>query len=107
MQNRSAGVGTNARQCVAGFSAMKPSKDEERGDSMRMYASLESSGISQPASPLGPVLLTVAVACAGSMAFGYHLGVVNGPLEAIARDLGAGDATLQGMVSLPRNRSCD
>lgn len=78
---------------------MKPSRDEERGDSTRLYASLESSGEKQPAPPLGPVLFCVAVACAGSMAFGYHLGVVNGPLEAIAKDLGiAGNATLQGMI---------
>jgi len=33
------------------------------------------------------------------MAFGYHLGVVNGPLEAISADLGlAGDAAMQGLV---------
>ena len=33
--------------------------------------------------------------------FGYHLGVVNGPLAAIAADLGfAGDAALQGLVGL-------
>uniref|UniRef100_A0A7R9YSH1 Major facilitator superfamily (MFS) profile domain-containing protein n=1 Tax=Chlamydomonas euryale TaxID=1486919 RepID=A0A7R9YSH1_9CHLO len=33
------------------------------------------------------------------MAFGYHLGVVNGPLEAIAMDLGiGGDAALSGVV---------
>jgi len=48
---------------------------------------------------LGPVLLSVAIACAGAFAFGYHLGVVNGPLEAIAKDLGiAGDKALQGLV---------
>lgn len=33
--------------------------------------------------------------------FGYHLGVVNGPLDAIAADLGfAGNAVLQGSVRL-------
>ncbi|GAB4818024.1 hypothetical protein N2152v2_005070 [Parachlorella kessleri] len=35
----------------------------------------------------------------GAFAFGYHLGVVNGPLDAIALDLGfARDASLQGLV---------
>jgi sugar porter (SP) family MFS transporter len=45
------------------------------------------------------VLACVGVACAGAFAFGYHLGVVNGPLGAIAAELGfAGDAALQGLV---------
>ena len=54
-------------------------------------------------APLGPVLACVAVASLGAFAFGYHLGVVNGPLGAIAADLGfAENAALQGMVcSLP------
>lgn len=73
---------------------------------------------SQPTSPDQPanggsnltqVLLSVAAACAGATAFGYHLGVVNGPLEAISADLGvAGDAAMQGLVGaylLVRN--CD
>ncbi len=49
---------------------------------------------------LAPVLRAVFVACMGAFAFGYHLGVVNGPLEAIAADLGfAGNKGLQGLVS--------
>ena len=56
----------------------------------------ESSSI-----PLGPVVRCVVIASMGAFAFGYHLGVVNGPLEAIAADLGfAGNAGLQGAVSL-------
>ncbi|EIE25526.1 general substrate transporter [Coccomyxa subellipsoidea C-169] len=52
----------------------------------------------QPAS-LTPVLWAVSIASFGALAFGYHLGVVNGPLNAIAADLGfAGNASLQGTV---------
>ncbi|KAL2632206.1 hypothetical protein R1flu_016892 [Riccia fluitans] len=41
----------------------------------------------------------VAVACLGSILFGYHLGVVNGALEYVSQDLGiAGNAALQGWV---------
>ncbi len=48
---------------------------------------------------LMPVLASVAVASAGAFAFGYHLGIVNGPLDAIARDLGfAFSKSMQGLV---------
>lgn len=53
-----------------------------------------------PPASLTPVLWAVAVASMGALAFGYHLGVVNGPLNAIAADLGfAGNAGLQGAVT--------
>nr|VDC86497.1 unnamed protein product [Brassica oleracea] len=45
----------------------------------------------------GTVLPFVAVACLGAILFGYHLGVVNGALEYLAKDLGIADNTvLQG-----------
>jgi len=48
---------------------------------------------------LGAVCASVAVGCMGAFAFGYHLAVVNGPLEAIATDLGfAANKALQGLV---------
>ncbi|KAI8468900.1 MAG: general substrate transporter [Monoraphidium minutum] len=48
---------------------------------------------------MGAVLAAVSIAACGAFAFGYHLGVVNGPLEAIAKDLGfGGDKGLQGLV---------
>lgn len=48
---------------------------------------------------MGAVLAAVGVACMGAFAFGYHLGVVNGPLEAIAKELGfAGNQALAGLV---------
>lgn len=45
------------------------------------------------------VLPYVGVACLGAILFGYHLGVVNGALEYLAKDLGiAENAVLQGWV---------
>ncbi|KAF7811276.1 Plastidic glucose transporter 4 [Senna tora] len=49
--------------------------------------------------PSGTVLPYVAVACLGAILFGYHVGVVNGALEYLAKDLGIADNTvLQGWV---------
>ena len=57
-------------------------------------------GDNSPPASLTPVLWAVTVASMGALAFGYHLGVVNGPLNAIAADLGfAGNAGLQGAVN--------
>ncbi|ONK66388.1 uncharacterized protein A4U43_C06F7320 [Asparagus officinalis] len=51
------------------------------------------------AKPSGTVLPFVGVACLGAILFGYHLGVVNGALEYLARDLGITEnAVLQGWV---------
>lgn len=51
------------------------------------------------------VLLCVAVASMGALCFGYHLGVVNGPLEALSQELGfGGSAFLQGLVGAARRR---
>ncbi|KAF6137391.1 hypothetical protein GIB67_036428 [Kingdonia uniflora] len=45
----------------------------------------------------GSVLPYVGVACLGAILFGYHLGVVNGALEYLSRDLGITEsAVLQG-----------
>jgi len=45
------------------------------------------------------VLTCVAIAAMGGFCFGYHLGVVNGPLNAIATSLGfAGDVGKAGLV---------
>lgn len=46
------------------------------------------------------VMLCVAVASMGAFSFGYALGVVNGPLDALSGSLGfGGDAFRQGLVS--------
>ncbi|KAG2710730.1 hypothetical protein I3843_04G041200 [Carya illinoinensis] len=47
----------------------------------------------------GTVLPYVGVACLGAILFGYHLGVVNGALEYLAKDLGIAENTVvQGWV---------
>jgi MFS family permease len=47
----------------------------------------------------GDVLLGVSVASCGAFAFGYHLGILNGPLGQIALDLGfESNPFLQGLV---------
>lgn len=47
----------------------------------------------------GTVLPFVGVACLGAILFGYHLGVVNGALEYLSKDLGiAQNTVLQGWV---------
>lgn len=57
-------------------------------------------GPEQPS--LAPVYTAVAVAGLGAFSFGYHLGIVNGPLAALAADLGfGGNASLQGLVRRP------
>lgn len=62
-------------------------------------ASSSSSTLSPPSSISPAVLLAVATASCGAFAFGYHLGIVNGPLNAIASDLGfASNTNLQGLV---------
>ncbi|EOA23076.1 hypothetical protein CARUB_v10003857mg [Capsella rubella] len=82
---------------VMSFSSVKPR-------SVRAHAS--SGGDAEEAVPLrsegkssGTVLPFVGVACLGAILFGYHLGVVNGALEYLAKDLGIADnAVLQGWI---------
>ncbi|XP_077220247.1 plastidic GLC translocator [Tasmannia lanceolata] len=57
-----------------------------------------SSGKLQTKSS-GSVLPFVGIACLGAILFGYHLGVVNGALEYLSKDLGiAENAVIQGWV---------
>ncbi|XP_016508277.1 plastidic glucose transporter 4 isoform X2 [Nicotiana tabacum] len=65
-----------------------------------------SGGDIEDATPLkvqgqssGSVLPYVGVACLGAILFGYHLGVVNGALEYLAKDLGIVENTvIQGWI---------
>jgi len=77
----------------------------KRGGSSKIRAkaydgNLESqSTASGKSSSSGTVLPYVGVACLGAILFGYHLGVVNGALEYLSKDLGFADNTvLQGWV---------
>ncbi|KAH9306195.1 hypothetical protein KI387_010599 [Taxus chinensis] len=71
------------------------------GRSIRVRAydgDLKSSGKIAKSSS-GTVLPFVGIACLGAILFGYHLGVVNGALEYLAKDLGFAENTvLQGWV---------
>ncbi|CAN8256126.1 unnamed protein product [Cochlearia groenlandica] len=88
----------NGIQSVMSFSSVK-------ARSIRAQAS-SSGGDAEEALPLrsegkssGTVLPFVGVACLGAILFGYHLGVVNGALEYLAKDLGIADnAVLQGWI---------
>ncbi|CAE6104057.1 unnamed protein product [Arabidopsis arenosa] len=89
----------NGIQSVMSFSSVK-------ARSVRAQA---SSGDAEEAIPLrseggkssGTVLPFVGVACLGAILFGYHLGVVNGALEYLAKDLGIAENTvLQGNALL-------
>ena len=65
----------------------------------RISAYAAEAADSSSNNDLMPVFLSVAVASCGAFAFGYHLGVLNGPLGTIAADLGfAENAALQGFV---------
>ncbi|KAG2436948.1 hypothetical protein HXX76_006464 [Chlamydomonas incerta] len=71
------------------------------GSSQQPISPVSSSEAPAPGAtaPLAPVLLAVAVACAGSFAFGFNLSIINGPLETIAAELGiAGNKALMGLV---------
>jgi len=67
------------------------------GSKLVTHAAADARSSSSP--NMGAVLAAVGVACMGAFAFGYHLGVVNGPLETIASELGfAGNQALSGLV---------
>lgn len=86
----------NAIETATKFSSIK-------ARSVRAQA---SGGDAEDALPLKPqgrssgtVLPFVGVACLGAILFGYHLGVVNGALEYLAKDLGIAENTvLQGWI---------
>lgn len=72
--------------------------DPDRGSSPL----IGDRGVCIQAASLRPVLLAVVVASMGAFAFGYHLAVLNGPLQAISADLGfAGKPALEGLVRFP------
>ncbi|KAF8081071.1 hypothetical protein N665_0908s0027 [Sinapis alba] len=90
----------NGIQTVMNLSSVK-------ARSIRAQASSGGGGdVEEEAIPLrsegnssGTVLPFVGVACLGAILFGYHLGVVNGALEYLAKDLGIADNTvLQGWI---------
>jgi sugar porter (SP) family MFS transporter len=94
---------------LAGLGRMDPTATTKRfiraqaagdGDVENLVAKTETKVAKSTGSGVGGSLFpSVAVACLGAVLFGYHLGVVNGALEYLAKDLGiATDAAIQGWV---------
>ncbi|XP_006357843.1 plastidic glucose transporter 4 [Solanum tuberosum] len=82
-------------QSVFGSSAKARShRVRAAGEDIEDAAPLKVQGQSS-----GSVLPYVGVACLGAILFGYHLGVVNGALEYLAKDLGIAENTvIQGWI---------
>ena len=81
-------------------SASLPATPSRRPDVIVRVASSPGSGAaSSPDYSLTAVAASVAVAALGAFAFGYHLAIVNGSLDAVAATLGfGGDAAKAGAV---------
>ncbi|WOK94172.1 plastidic glucose transporter 4 [Canna indica] len=92
--------GVEMARLRSGVAGIFRSRDKAR------YVTVQASGDMEdfPSEKLttkssGNVLPYVAVACLGAILFGYHLAVVNGSLEYLAKDLGIAENTvLQGWV---------
>lgn len=62
--------------------------------------SFDAYGFDSPPVSLQPVFTAALVASLGAFCFGFHLAVLNGPLAAIAAELGfAGQPVMEGLVS--------
>ncbi|KAH7556891.1 hypothetical protein JRO89_XS11G0008100 [Xanthoceras sorbifolium] len=95
----SAAMGAELTRCRYGVKTLFRSSAKSR--SLKAHA---SEGDIEEVTPIKPqekssgvVLPFVGIACLGAILFGYHLGVVNGALEYLAKDLGiAENAVIQG-----------
>ncbi|XP_021801450.1 plastidic glucose transporter 4 [Prunus avium] len=97
----SAAMGAKLAGLRTGFDGISMSKLKARSVQARASdGDLENLVPSKPqGKSSGTVLPFVGVACLGAILFGYHLGVVNGALEYLSKDLGiAENAVLQGWV---------
>lgn len=80
--------------CAARRTNLPLSQHTARASTPDAIADANESAKATPA-----VYKAVVIACLGAFLFGYHLGVVNGPLGQIAADLNFGDnVSLQGLV---------
>lgn len=80
--------------------ASLPATPSRRPDVIVRVASSPGCAVASPASyGLTAVAASVAIAALGAFAFGYHLAIVNGSLDAVAATLGfGGDAAKAGAV---------
>ncbi|KAA0048473.1 plastidic glucose transporter 4 [Cucumis melo var. makuwa] len=92
---------TEMRRIRHGFDGI--SRSSAKYKSLKIHAHDEDMEGVVPAKPTGKssgtVLPFVGVACLGAILFGYHLGVVNGALEYLSKDLGILENTVvQGWI---------
>ncbi|CAI5530029.1 unnamed protein product [Closterium sp. Naga37s-1] len=99
--------GAVAARSSAGSAATNPGLRSGRGGRGRAVAARASGGGGAGGAELegvggaggGMVLAAVLVACIGAFAFGYHISVVNGPLDHILVSIGApGNSFVAGWV---------
>ncbi|CAN1758158.1 Plastidic glucose transporter 4, partial [Linum perenne] len=88
------------RALSSDFSVILRNEIQSADDDIEDAAPLNPQDLTvQKGSSTGTVLPFVGVACLGATLFGYHLGVVNGALEYLAKDLGiAENAVVQGWI---------
>lgn len=90
---------TSLRQGVSAIfrSSVKPRSVKAQASDE--YEDSEDFALTNTGKSAGSVLPYVGVACLGAILFGYHLGVVNGALEYLAKDLGIVENTVvQGWI---------
>nr|XP_043634196.1 plastidic glucose transporter 4 [Erigeron canadensis] len=84
---------------MAGSGAGRVFRSSVKSRSVKAQASSDGDITHVKSKSSGSVLPYVGVASLGAILFGYHLGVVNGALEYLAKDLGiAENAVLQGWI---------
>uniref|UniRef100_A0A5B7CCR4 Putative hexose transporter n=1 Tax=Davidia involucrata TaxID=16924 RepID=A0A5B7CCR4_DAVIN len=109
MTERSTCFGLRLSQAAMGAEHGRPRTGVEslfRSSAKARSVKVQASGDIEDVAPAkfqgkssGSVLPYVGVACLGAILFGYHLGVVNGALEYLSRDLGIAENTvLQGWI---------
>ncbi|KAK3425970.1 hypothetical protein EUGRSUZ_F02507 [Eucalyptus grandis] len=101
LRRGSAFMETELARARIGFGSLL--RSSAKAKSVRAQASEEDIEGVAPLKPQtassGIVLPYVGVACLGAILFGYHLGVVNGALEYLSKDLGIAENTVaQGWI---------
>ena len=79
--------------------ASQPRRREPLAAPLKAATTSFDYGFNEPPVSLQPVFTAALVASLGAFCFGFHLAVLNGPLAAIAAELGfAGQPVLEGLV---------
>lgn len=87
--------------------AVQPRRREALAPPLKAATTSFDYSFQEPPVSLQPVFTAALVASLGSFCFGFHLAVLNGPLAAIAAELGfAGQPVLEGLVSSSIQHQC-